>query len=510
MQKHIVAEYIKSLKNVNELKNIIDCNEVLEKEVEYMSYDSRDIENNTLFICKGNDFKKEYLESAVKNGVFIYVSQIDYEVGIPCILVNNIRVAHNDLAKMYYNNPSEKLNVIGITGTKGKSTTAYYIRYILDEYAKANLKNKTAIISSIDTYDGVEEFESHITTPEALELQRHFYNAKESKIENVVMEASSQSLKYNRLDTVNFAIGVFLNISIDHISPIEHEDFEDYFASKLKIFKQTKVACVNLDADFADRILLKAKEDSKKVITFSVKDKQADIYAYNVHKDGFNTVFNVKTPNYSKEFVLTMPGLFNVENALAAIAVSFVLSIPEKYIYAALKIARSSGRMEVYHTKDEKIVAIVDYAHNKLSFEKLFESSKLEYPGRKIVAIFGSAGKKAYIRREHLGTVAGMNADKIFLVAEDPGFEPVEQISNDIALFIKKYMQNYELIEDRGEAIKKAIEEATSTNVKTVILITGKGNETRQKYGDKYLPCTSDVEYVKMYLKEYDKIKRMV
>ena len=200
-----------------------------------------------------------------------------------------------------------------------------------------------------------------------------------------------------------------------------------------------------------------------------------------------------------------MPGLFNVENALAAISVAYKMNIPKKYIYMGLKIARSSGRMEVYHTSDERIMAIVDYAHNKLSFEKLFESIKNEYPDRNIIIIFGCPGKKAYLRRRDLGIVAGKNSDKIYLVAEDPGYEPVEQISNEIAKYVSEYMDNYEMIEDRGVAIKEAIKYAKENYKKTVILITGKGNETRQKYGSEYLPCMSDVQYVKKYIDEYNK-----
>ena len=172
-----------------------------------------------------------------------------------------------------------------------------------------------------------------------------------------------------------------------------------------------------------------------------------------------------------------------------------------------LKNAKSSGRMEVYHTKDERIISIVDYAHNKLSFEKLFESTKSEYPDRKIITIFGCPGKKAYLRRRDLGIVAGKNSDKIYLVAEDPGYESVEDISKEIAKYVEEYMRNFEMIEDRGQAIKEAIEYANINYEKTVILITGKGNETRQKYGSEYLPCKSDVEYVKMYIEDYNERK---
>ena len=315
------------------------------------------------------------------------------------------------------------------------------------------------------------------------------------------MEVSSQALKYNRVDNMQFDVGIFLNISEDHISPIEHPDFEDYFSSKLKIFGKSRYGVVNMDADFADRILKESKV-CEKVLTFSTKNPEADVYGYEIQKDGHETVFMVKTELFDEEFRLTMPGLFNVENALAVIAASILLEIPKEYMHSGLLRARSSGRMELYGSADKNLIAVVDYAHNKLSFEKLFSSIKDEYPDYNIVSIFGCPGKKAFIRRRDLGTVAGQYAKKVYLTAEDPGYEPVEQISKEIAQYVEAQNCPYAMIEDRGEAIKAAMDEAEG---KTIFLITGKGNETRQKYGCEYLDCKSDTQYVKEYLAEYDK-----
>ncbi|HJF95251.1 MAG TPA: UDP-N-acetylmuramoyl-L-alanyl-D-glutamate--2,6-diaminopimelate ligase, partial [Lachnoclostridium phocaeense] len=242
-------------------------------------------------------------------------------------------------------------------------------------------------------------------------------------------------------------------------------------------------------------------KDAKEYFTFSTKNPEADFYAYNIRKDGHETLFSVKCADFDEEFVLTMPGLFNVENALGVIAAATKLGIPREYIHSGLERARSSGRMELYASRDKTKIAIVDYAHNKLSFEKLFSSMKEEYPDYGIVSIFGCPGKKALIRRRDLGTVAGQYAKKVYLVAEDPGYEPVADISADIAQYVKAQNCPYEMIEDRGEAIKDAIE---SSEGKTLFLITGKGAETRQKYGSDYLDCPSDVDYVKKYLAEYD------
>ena len=505
MNKYSIKDYIDLLKDENLLKGEMNCDNILQKEVNLVSFNSKEVEEDTLFVVKGATFKVEYLKEAIQNGVFAYISESEYEVDIPCILVNDIRKALSCVSAMYFNYPGKTINVIGVGGTKGKSTTTYYIKSILDEYSKSVNKKDTAVISSIDTYDGVENFESHITTPESYDIQKHFFNALNSGMENVVMEVSSQALKLDRVADVIFDIGIFMNISEDHISPIEHPDFNDYYNSKLKMFKNTKNAIVNMDADLASNTLAVARRDSARVFTFSMKTKDTDFYAYDIRKDGFNTIFMVHTPSYDEEFILTMPGLFNVENALAAIASAYLMDIPVDIIKHGIEIARSSGRMEVFHTKDMKIIILVDYAHNKLSFEKLFSSVKEEYKGRRIVAIFGCPGKKALLRRKDLGTIAGQYSDFVYLVAEDPGAEPVIDISNDIAQYVKKYTNNYALIEERGEAIEDAVLKAEKEDRPTIILLTGKGRETRQKYGTEYLPCISDVEYTEKYLAEYDK-----
>ncbi len=483
-----IEKYIEILKEKNQIINLEELNEMTIQnfDIGYVTYNSNEVLQNTLFICKGQNFKEEYLIDAVNKGAIFYVSEKKYNVEIPCILVKDIKMSLCIIADEYFDYPAKELNIIGVGGTKGKSTTSYYIKYILDEYASKNNLKDTAIISSIDTYDGVLNFESHITTPESLDLQNNFKNAVNSGIKNLVMEVSSQALKYDRVGTLEFDYGIFLNVSEDHISPIEHIDFEDYFNSKMKMFAKSKKIFVNLDSDFSDKILEKAKSDSKEVFTFSKNNSNADIYAYDIQKNGFDTVFKINLNDNNieyngKEFVLTMPGLFNVENAVAAIGVAIKMNIPYIHIYEGLKKAKSSGRMEIYHSKDKKIIAIVDYAHNKLSFEKLYESTKSEYPDRKIITVFGCPGKKAFLRRKDLGLLAGKNSDKIYITAEDPGMEPVLDISKEIAKYVEEYTKNYEIIEDRGEAIKEAVKTAKEDIQKTIILITGKGNETRQK-----------------------------
>ena len=375
--------------------------------IQGLTYNSKEATAGTLFVCKGAAFHPQYLADAVFSGATLYVSEQKYELDtkVPYILVSDIRKAMPYLGKLFFNDPSKELNLIGVGGTKGKSTSAYYMKAIVDDYMEATGGKESAVLSSIDIYDGVIKKESHITTPESVELQEHLRHAVESGITFAEMEVSSQALKYNRVDNMQFDVGIFLNISEDHISPIEHPDFEDYFSSKLKIFGKSRYGVVNMDADFADRILKESKV-CEKVLTFSTKNPEADVYGYEIQKDGHETVFMVKTELFDEEFRLTMPGLFNVENALAVIAASILLEIPKEYMHSGLLRARSSGRMELYGSADKNLIAVVDYAHNKLSFEKLFSSIKDEYPDYNIVSIFGCPGKKAFIRRRDLGTVA--------------------------------------------------------------------------------------------------------
>lgn len=421
--------------------------------IRHISYNSKDIKPGTLFICKGAHFKTEYLQNAINAGACCYVSETKYDVECGYILVSDIRKAMGYLVNLFFENVWEKLNLIGITGTKGKSTTAYFVKYILDEYLKDEKKPQSAIISSIDTYDGVVNMESHLTTPEPVDLHTHFKNAADSKIDYLTMEVSSQALKYGRVAGVTFDVGCYLNIGDDHISAVEHPDFEDYFQSKLALFAQSKTACVSLDTLRGEDVLRAARK-ARRIITFSAENKDADIYAYDIHKVGNDTAFMVRTPAFTGEFVLTIPGLFNVQNALAAIAICSALEIPQHYMYVGLMKARSSGRMEIYTNVDSKVVVIVDYAHNKMSFENLYESVLKEFPGRKIYTVFGCPGKKAYQRRHDLGMLSGKYSDKVFLTEEDPGEEPVLDICREIAVHVKAEGCPYEIITDRGEAIR--------------------------------------------------------
>ena len=472
--------------------------------VELVSYDSREVAPGTLFLCKGAHFKAEFLSMAQSKGAAAYVSETPYpEVNLPCIQVSDMRLAIAPLADLFYGHPSGQVKVVALTGTKGKSTAAYYMKYILDEYQREQNRPECGILSTITTYDGLERFESHITTPEPLELQRHLAHAVQAGMDYVVMEASSQALKYHRTLCTDFAAAAFLNIGLDHISPIEHPDFEDYFSSKLRIFAQGAVNCVNLDCDHAGRVLEAARAAGRPVITYSQKDQSAGVYAFQVRKRGGDLLFRVRTRDFQREFRLTMPGLFNVENALAAIALCQGLGIPQRCVYAGLERAKVPGRMEVYSNASGEVTAIVDFAHNRMSFENLCRSARAEYPGRRVVSVFGSVGSKAQERRKDLGEVGGRYSDLVIATEDDSEGEETLDICREIAAYVEKEGCPCAIQPNRGEAIRQAI---LGCQEPTVLLVAGKGDETYQKRGDEYVETPTDAEYVQSFLGEYDMV----
>ncbi len=499
MKKIKLYDYIKALKNDGLLisHTVSDIN--LSKEIECLTYDTRELSNNAIFVCKGAHFKVQYLDQALNNGALCYVSEKLFSPD-NSIIVSDIRKAMPVLAMIFFDNAPAKLVSIGITGTKGKSTVTYYLRSILDLYMKDNNKQPCGVISSIDTFDGIENFESHITTPEAIEFYRHFDNAYNCGITYMISEISSQALKYDRVYGVDFDVGVFTNIGTDHISPVEHSDFEDYFSSKLKLFENCKTACINSDSDHFDRIIDHAKGKCK-IITYGSQPTDT-IYCKSIEKTDNGFGFDVKTPEFEKKMYITMPGIFNVSNALAAIAVSYALGISEKYVYSGLIDAKVSGRMQVYKSADNNIAVIVDYAHNKMSFNALYNTVKIEFPDYSVVSVFGCPGCKAHLRRKDLAEEADINSDYIVITEEDSGEEPFLSIAEDIASNIKNCP--YSKIEDRGQALRYAVFDYKAD--KKVILLTGKGEETRLKRGLVYEDCPSDSQLARQLLNEYDSL----
>ena len=475
------------------------CTELAKMPVAHLSFDSRACVRGTLFVCKGEAFQPKYLEQAFEAGAFCYVSEIRYAGDRPAVIVSDIRKAMALMAQLFYGTRERTFQLIGLTGTKGKSTTLYFIKSVLDAwYAKDG--KRIGFLSTIDSYDGVEEFESHLTTPEALTLHEHFYHAQEAGLPAFVMEVSSQGLKYDRTCGVNFDAGAFLNYGPDHVGTGEHTDEEDYFTSKLRFFSQCKTVFINYDTERLDRIFAAAKDAGCRILSYSAKgNPQADFRAEDVRKEDGKTVFTLKTragePVFS--FAISIPGSFNVENALAAILLCRWLGVPNEQIAQGLCDARAKGRMEVFENKKREVVVISDYAHNILSFERLYEAVKEDYPGWRIEGLFGCPGGKGLSRREDLPRTAAKYADFVWVTEEDPGHDDVSAICRTLQENLEKHGCACRIIEDREQAIETAIRQAAP---KTVIVLTGKGREEYMHRGSAYEPIESDSAMAERFL----------
>lgn len=485
--------------------------------VDGMAIDSREVAPRNLFVCKGAGFRPAFLESAVAAGAAAYLCEgvgeglsipselVAAAAVTPALVVSDVRRAMALVAPVIYRHPEDQLHVVGITGTKGKSTVAYMLRSILVAAGQ-----EPSILGSIETDDGKVRYESHNTTPEAPDLWRHLRNTVDAGRRTMVMEVSSQGLKYDRVLGLPFEIGCFLNIGRDHISGVEHPDFEDYFASKLRIFDQCEVAVVNLASDHVDRVLQAAKS-APCVATFAVEHVGEGSHggkAWPVEPlftaSGVTQLptgglaFTVRERAVEGEIAceerieLGMPGLFNVDNALAAISMARLLGVGYDAIRAGLARIRVPGRMELVSSADGHVLAIVDYAHNELSFETLFKSVKAEYPDRRVVALFGAPGGKAHERREALPRVAGAYADHLVYTEEDPAHDRVEDICAELVKNTPAGV-SHEVILDREQAVRTVLERALACGEPSVVLLLAKGDEETMHRGDEYPEVKSDL-----------------
>lgn len=490
-------EYKELNLSLNKIKDILIKNDLLidfnigNKNVNYISCDSRNVKDNSLFLCKGEFFKKEYLLDALKNGAIAYVSEEKYNIdGVSYFVVSNILKAIGLIAIEFYNNPDKKLNKIGVTGTKGKTTVTYIIHSILEEY----VKSKVGLISSIDLYTGVRSEKSHITTPESIDIEKYFYEMVQSNIKYATIEVSSQSYKRFRLEGVKFEYGLFLNIDKDHISGSEHPNFEDYLSCKIEFLKNCKNVLINKNTDHFEEIINSVKD--KNIVLFGTDDT-ADYYIQDIKRKENGFLFLVKNDKigYSNKFEIKMQGRFNLENALAAIAVSKMLNIDDESIQKGLLKIKVPGRMMVYEKNGRTV--IIDYAHNALSFKKLYESIKLDYPNRKIISVGGAVGGKAFNRREDFGKIVGKNSDYIYLTTDDPQFEKVRDICNEIGRYINDKTK-YKIIINRKKAIISAIKKSEKGDV---IVLLSKGTDNYQRIKNKEVPYESDVKIVEDLIK---------
>ena len=470
------------------------------------SCDSRMVRPGDLFVCKGAAFKPEFLAGALEKGAVAYLCDEAHADELsavapetPALVASDLRRAMAVASAVAFGRPDHDLPIIGITGTKGKTTAAYMVRSIVEA---AHGKGSCGIMGTVETYDGVDETPSRNTTPEPPDLWRHLANARDAGLAALVMEVSSQALKYDRTLGVELAAGCFLNIGLDHISPVEHADFEDYFSSKLRIFSQSRVGMVNLDSDHAERVL-DAAHAAGRVATFGIGRPDADIWADDLAPSEDGISFTLHLHGGERRVALPFPGEFSVSDALCAGACADLLGIGIERIAEGLAATRVPGRMEFHRSADRRLTVVVDYAHNGFAFESLLSSVAGTFAGAKTIAVFGAVGKKAPERRHELPRVAARYVDYIILTSDDPWTEDPLDICRQMEWELPEGFP-HEIVIDREKAAERALELAEAHAGRTVVLLLAKGHEAYQLMSTGFVPCVSDCELAERGVRAYD------
>ena len=450
----------------------------LDIEIEGIESNSKNIKEGFLFIAiKGFSVDgHDYINNAIEAGAKAIMVQegcdlkkIKLPADVTLIMAKDTRQALAICSCNFYDNPSRKIQLIGVTGTKGKTTTTFMIKEILE---KAGYK--VGLIGTIATYiNGKMISESSRTTPESLELQKTFAKMVEAGVQYVVMEVSSQSLKLHRVDGCNFNIVVFTNFSEDHISEKEHPDMKDYFESKLKLFKMCDNGIINVD-DLQVSKIPKLFPDSN-IMTYGI-DNYCQMLAKDITITNSYVDFRVKVSDRNERVKVDIPGRFSVYNALAAICVAKKIGVPSEKVIEALAEIKVPGRSEMVPNKKE-IPIMIDYAHSPESLQNILSAVK-SYTKGKVISVFGCGGDRDKGKRPIMGEVSGKIADFTFITTDNPRTEKPEEIVKEIEEGIKKTKGKYKVVVDRKEAIKEAIEMASKQDI---IVLAGKGHEPYQE-----------------------------
>lgn len=474
-----------------ELKKILNgienykCKGNIEIDILSVEDNSKNVKQGSLFVAvRGYDFDgHDFINEAISNGATAIIIDLNANLknvkipeDITVVVVQNSRIALAIVACNFYGNASKKFTLIGVTGTKGKTTTCYMIKAILEKAGK-----KVGLIGTIENFIGDKSLgESNRTTPGSVELQKMFYQMAEEKCDVVVMEVSSQSLKLNRVLGSYFDIGVFTNFSGDHISEKEHPDMEDYFKSKEKLFAMCSKGYVNAD-DFKTWIL---EKDSPKCQFKSYGiDNTCDLLAKDVTITNVSVDYRVKIGTRNERIKVNIPGRFSVYNSLAAISVTQDLGASLENIKEALLEISVPGRSELI-VENDNFPIMIDYAHTVASLSNILKAVKTYTRGR-VICVFGCGGDRDKEKRPQMGEIAGKIADYTIVTTDNPRTEKPEEIIKEIEVGIAKTKGKYEIVVDRKEAIEKAI---TMMNKKDMVVICGKGHEKYQEINKEKIP----------------------
>lgn len=451
-----------------------------ETEITELVNDSRKVTEGSVFVCISGAVSDghEYAAEVAGKGAAALITEKDVDVpdSVTVIRVEDTRYALALMSAAYFRYPAQKLKVIGITGTKGKTTTTYMVKSILE-----GVGHKVGLIGTIEAVIGDKSIPANNTTPESYTIHQYFAEMVKAGCDSVVMEVSSQGLMLHRTAGIQFEIGIFTNLGEDHIGPNEHKDFEDYKRCKGILFTQCRLGIANVDDRWYEDVFRNA---TCKVETFGFSEK-ADLRATEIEhisKPGYLGVRYHVNGLMDFDVEIDIPGDFSVYNSLTAIAVCRHFDVPPENIKKALKEAKVRGRIEMVKVSDE-FTMMIDYAHNAMSLESLLHTLRDYHPER-IVTIFGCGGNRSKTRRYEMGEVSGKMSDFTIITSDNPRFEEPQDIIDDIIIGMKKTDGEYIAVCDRKEAIRYAIGHGKPGDV---IVLAGKGHETYQEIrGVKY------------------------
>lgn len=452
-------------------------------EISEIVYDSRKVTSGSLFICiKGaNVDGHDFIPDVINAGARVVVVEKDIPdsalpTDVTIIKVKDTRYAMAFISAAYFGNPANELKVIGITGTKGKTTTTYLVKSILEQAGR-----KVGLIGTIEVIIGDTHIHANNTTPESYLVQQYFRQMADAGCDTVVMEVSSQGLMLHRTQGFIFDYGIFTNIEPDHIGPNEHKDFDDYLNCKGLLFKQCRVGIVNKDDAHWESVV---KGHTCELETYAI-EADADLKAEHMElisgKGKLGVAFDVKGLMDFRVEIAT-PGKFSVYNALTAIAICRHFGVEKDAVLGALLKAKVKGRIELVKVSDD-FTLMIDYAHNAMALESLLSTLK-EYKPHRLVCVFGCGGNRSKLRRYEMGEVSGKLADLTIITSDNPRFEEPQDIIDDIKTGIAKTDGKYVEICDRKEAIAYAIKNGEPGDI---IVLAGKGHEDYQEIkGVKY------------------------
>lgn len=439
-------------------------------DIENICYNSRNVKQGDMFIaiCGYETDGHKYIKNALESGAVAIICEKVDDQNIPYILVENTRKALAQIASNKFENPSKKLKMIGVTGTNGKTTTTYLIKHILEKSGK-----KVGLIGTNQNMIGDEIIETERTTPESYELQELFKNMVDKDCTHCVMEVSSHSLVLDRVYNINFEVGVFTNLTQDHLD--FHKTMEEYRKAKTKLFEISKTGVINIDDKASKQII---KDINCDFITYSSEEnKNADAFAYDIDLKSNGISFNLKKSGKDVNIKLAIPGQFSVSNSMAAVCACNAMGISLEDCSHALKTACGvKGRVEVVKTNTDYTV-IIDYAHSPDGVENILRAVRGFTKG-KLISLFGCGGDRDRTKRPKMGAIASDLSDYCIVTSDNPRTENPMVIISDIIEGMKDKKTPYKVIEDRKEAIFYALDNAQKDDV---IVLMGKGHETYQE-----------------------------